>query len=70
MDMTYVPQIDEATCIAQGDCVELAPDVFDVGDVARVIGTGADALILEAARGCPVGAITVIDAADGRQVYP
>ena len=49
--MTYVPHIDEATCIAQGDCMELAPDVFDVGDVAEVIGTGSNELILEAARG-------------------
>jgi ferredoxin len=68
--MSYIPTIDEGSCIAQGDCVELLPDVFELDDCARVIGPGADAGILAAARGCPVEAITVIDSESGEQVYP
>lgn len=68
--MSYVPQIDESSCIAQGDCTELAPDVFQVDDRARVVGDGPDDLILAAARECPVEAIVVIDSQTGAQVYP
>ncbi len=68
--MSYVPQIDEASCIAQGDCMELLPDVFDVGDVAVVIGSGPGEQILAAARACPVEAISVLDSDTGEQVYP
>jgi len=68
--MSYLPSIDESNCIAQGDCAELLPQVFEVDDVARVVGTGPDELVLEAARGCPVEAITIVDSASGEQVYP
>jgi ferredoxin len=68
--MSYVPVIDESSCIAQGDCAELAPEVFEVGDFARVIGTGPDDVILAAAEGCPVEAISIVDSESGAQVYP
>jgi ferredoxin len=68
--MSYTPTIDEGSCIAQGDCVELLPDVFELDDCARVVGPGPDEAILAAARGCPVEAITVIDSESGEQVYP
>ena len=48
--MTLVPTIDEVGCAAHGDCVEVAPQVFVLnGQVAEVIGTGPDDLILAAA---------------------
>jgi ferredoxin len=68
--MSYIPTIDESSCIAQGDCVELVPEVFKVDDCARVIGTGPDELILTAARECPVEAISIVDSETGVQVYP
>ena len=68
--MSYIPTIDESSCIAQGDCVELVPDVFQLDDFAKVIGTGPDDLILAAARECPVEAITVVDSETGAQVFP
>lgn len=68
--MSYIPMIDEGVCIAQGDCAELLPDVFDVDDVARIVGTGPDERILEAARCCPVEAISVMDSETGTPVYP
>ena len=68
--MTLIPQIDELACAAHGDCALVAPEVFAVEDVATVIGTGTDEAVLEAARACPAGAITVIDPETGNTVYP
>jgi ferredoxin len=68
--MSYIPTIDESSCIAQGDCVELVPDVFELEDFAKVISTGPDDLILAAAKECPVEAITVVDSETGAQVFP
>jgi ferredoxin len=68
--MSYLPRIDEGACIAQGDCVDVAPQVFQLDDRAGVIGTGPDELLLQAAENCPVEAITLVDADTGEQVYP
>jgi ferredoxin len=68
--MTYLVQIDEDACAAHGDCVEMAPDVFELDDVARVIGTAPDDVLLAVAEGCPSTAIRVIDRRTDEQVYP
>lgn len=68
--MSYVPTIDQSSCIAEGDCAELLPDVFQIEDFATVIGSGPDDLILSAAKNCPVEAITVVDSQTGEQVFP
>ncbi|MFN8216309.1 MAG: ferredoxin [Solirubrobacterales bacterium] len=68
--MAYVPRIDEAACAAHGDCVAIAPEVFELDDVARVIGSGPPELIMEAAEACPSVAISVFDEDSGEQVYP
>jgi ferredoxin len=68
--MTYVPVVDPAECSAHGDCVEVAPEVFRLDDTAVVIGTGPEALILEAAECCPAVAITVVDEETGETVFP
>ncbi|MHB8234506.1 MAG: ferredoxin [Solirubrobacteraceae bacterium] len=68
--MSLIPRIDESSCIAQGDCVELVPDVFELDDCAKVVGPGPDAAILEAANECPVQAISVFDSETGAQVFP
>jgi ferredoxin len=68
--MKYLPQVDEGICAAHGDCVEIAPTVFALNDVAHVIGDGAPETILEAAEACPSAAISVIDEDTGEQVYP
>lgn len=68
--MTYLVQIDPRACAAHGDCVEVAPDVFQLDDIAQVIGEGPDELLLQAAQACPSAAITLTDAATGEQVYP
>jgi len=68
--MTYVPVVDPNECSAHGDCIEVAPDVFRLDDVAVVIGTGPDDLVLEAAEACPAVAISVIDQETGATVFP
>jgi ferredoxin len=68
--MPYRPLIDEDLCLAHGDCALVAPGVFQVDDVATVIGEGPPDLILAAARACPAGAITVVDEESGEVVYP
>jgi ferredoxin len=68
--MTYVPVVDPNECSAHGDCVEIAPQVFRLDDVAVVIGTGPPELIMEAAEGCPAVAISIIDDETGATVFP
>jgi len=68
--MTLIPVIDVNACSAHGDCVELAPEIFRLDDVAVVIGTGEDELMLAAAEACPSSAISIIDDATREQVYP
>jgi len=55
--------VDRGLCIGSGDCVETAPEVFELDgeDKARVIdpdGAPAD-VVIEAAGNCPVTAIFV-----------
>lgn len=55
--MTLIPVIDEFACAAHGDCAEVAPDVFRIGEIAEIVGTGPDDLLREAAAACPSAAI-------------
>ena len=68
--MTYLIQIDEAACAAHGDCVDIAPGVFALDDVVRVIGEGPDEVLLAAAEACPSVAIHVVDAETSEPIYP
>ena len=68
--MSYSVAIDEDACAAHGDCADLAPEVFEVEDVARIIGTGPDELMLAAAELCPTTAIRIVDLQTGQQVFP
>jgi ferredoxin len=68
--MTYIVQIDEGACAAHGDCVDAAPQVFELDDVARVIGTAPDDVLVAAAEGCPSSAIRVTDRRTNEQIYP
>ncbi|HKE81157.1 MAG TPA: ferredoxin [Solirubrobacteraceae bacterium] len=67
--MSYTATIDPGACAAHGDCEVIAPAVFAIEDIAVVVGTGPDGLMLEAARACPSVAIAITDE-DGRRVYP
>ncbi len=68
--MSYQVLIDAAACAAHGDCVDIAPNVFQLDDVARVIGDAPDELLLTAAEACPSVAIRLVDAGTGEPIYP
>lgn len=68
--MTLIASVDAGGCISQGDCVEIAPQVFRLDDTSVVIGTGPDELLLEAAEACPTEAISIVDGESGETIYP
>ena len=68
--MTLVPVIDPNACSAHGDCEDIAPEIFRLDDVAVVIGTGPDELMLAAAEACPASAIRIVEDSTHEQVYP
>ena len=68
--MRCMARIDEAACSAHGDCALVAPEVFEVDVVARVVGAAPRDVLIEAAEACPAAAISVVDADTGAQVYP
>jgi ferredoxin len=62
--------IDREACLAYGDCAELAPEAFEVDDVARLVGSAPLNKLVDAARACPSEAITLIDAETGKRLAP
>jgi ferredoxin len=64
--------VDRGLCIGSGDCVDTAPDVFQLDEEDRAVVVDPDGAatddVLEAAANCPVGAIFVIGE-DG-DLYP
>ena len=67
--MTLIATIDAGACAAHGDCEAIAPEIFNIDDVAVVVGQGPDDLMVAAAQACPSVAIVLTDA-DGRRLYP
>ena len=73
---------DRNSCIGANACVALSPDIFEMGDDGKAnlkggkdIGDGkfelvteSDESILEAAQGCPVDVIKVIDMDTGEEI--
>ena len=59
--MTYRITIDKSLCSGFGTCARLAPRAFELegGTAVALVATSADPTVLEAARQCPMGAITV-----------
>jgi ferredoxin len=68
--MTLVAEIDPNACSAHGDCEDIAPEIFRVDDIAVVIGTGPDELMMAAAEACPSTAIRIVERETGEQRYP
>lgn len=69
--MTYHVQIDRALCSGFGACVEHASGFFTLDGTSLAIAraeTSDDAGVLQAARACPMGAITVVDAETGKRL--
>lgn len=66
-------QVDHELCAGFGDCVKVAPDVFELNDDGLSVVLDPDAVetnvLMEAAETCPVSAILLFDG-DGNQVAP
>jgi ferredoxin len=66
-------RVDREKCIGAGNCLAIAPTVFDLDEEYKAVVLDAlsvdDDTLLEAAKSCPVEAIILEDDA-GHQVYP
>jgi ferredoxin len=64
--------VDRALCIGSGDCVDTAPDVFQLDDEDKAVVIDPDGApvddVLTAAGNCPVGAIFVVG--ESGDLYP
>ena len=71
--MPFRIKINRSLCTCYAECVGLAPEVFQLGadNVSVVVDpeAGDDEMVLDAARACPVDAITLIDEFED-QVWP
>jgi ferredoxin len=66
----YIAVIEEESCLGYGDCAALAPEVFELDDVARVRGDAPPEQLVEVAEACPAEAISVIDPSTGERLWP
>lgn len=67
-------RIDRNLCIGAATCVAIAPKAWALDDEAKAIildtaSEETDETLLEAAKGCPVMAISITDDT-GKQLYP
>ncbi len=64
--------VDRALCIGSGDCVDTAPDVFQLDDEDKAVVVDPDGASLDeviaAAGNCPVSAIFI--AGEDGDLYP
>jgi ferredoxin len=64
--------VDRALCIGSGDCVDTAPDVFQLDDEDKAVVVDPDGAsldeVIDAARNCPVSAIFI--AGESGDLYP
>jgi ferredoxin len=64
--------VDRALCIGSGDCVDTAPDVFQLDDEDKAIVVDPDGAsvddVIAAAGNCPVAAVFVVGEAG--DLYP
>jgi hypothetical protein len=66
----HTVKIDDDACSGPRRLCRPRPEVFAVDDVARVIGTDPDDLLLAAPEVCPSTAIQIVDQQTGEQIYP
>ena len=69
-----VVKVDRNTCISTASCISIAPGTYALDDAEGkviIVDPNKDNLnqILDAAKSCPVNAITIIDK-DGNQLWP
>ncbi|GAA0603267.1 ferredoxin [Streptomyces crystallinus] len=67
-------EVDRGVCIGSGMCVNTAPGAFALDSARqsrpRCSETDADEVVLAAAEGCPVEAISIAVRGSGEPVFP
>jgi len=71
----YTITIDRSACIGAATCITLAPKAYVLDKEAKAIlldtaGEESDQALVDAAKGCPVAAIKIVDDITGRQIFP
>lgn len=71
----FTISIDRNLCIGAATCVALASKAWELDDEAKArlldsAGEESDQALIDAAKGCPVAAITIIDDDTGKQIFP
>jgi len=70
----YKIEIDRDTCIGDQLCVSEAPNTFDTDDDNIAVVTNPEGddpeTILNAAKACPVDAISLYDSETGEKIWP
>jgi ferredoxin len=65
-------KVDRALCIGSGDCVDTAPDVFQLDEEDKAVVVDPDGApvddVVQAAGNCPVSAIFVVG--EEGELYP
>ncbi len=60
-----IVKVDRDVCIGAGNCVAMAPTVFELDDENKAVVLDASSIskekLIEAAESCPVNAITIED---------
>ena len=67
-------RIDRLLCVGFGDCVDAAPELFELDDEGVAVFTDRDGIldrarVLAACEACPIDALVVLDA-DGTPLVP
>jgi ferredoxin len=70
----FTIEVDRELCFGFGDCVDSAPDVFQLDEEGKSVvidpnGDDHDSIVM-AAQDCPVDAIAIVDSSSGEQIYP
>ncbi len=70
----FTLRIDRNLCIGAATCIALAPKAYKLDSEAKAIyldsaGEESDQALLDAAKGCPVAAIKIVDD-KGVQIFP
>ena len=71
----YTITIDRSACIGAATCIALAPKAYVLDEEAKAIllettAEESDEVLLDAAKGCPVAAIKIVDDTTGKQIFP
>ena len=70
----YIVEISRDLCIGAASCIAIAANTFMLDEGNKVLIIEGEweekEIILAAAKSCPVFAITIKDAATGKQIFP